>query len=234
MALLVAAVFPVAVFLIYIYGKDTEKEPPKLLFRCFFLGCVAIVPVVFIETLLSGFNNFDSAFLRSIFGAFVVAALVEEGFKFLFLSGIIWRRKEFDQYFDGIVYAVFISLGFALVENVLYVFDGGIGTAIMRAVLSVPGHGLFGVIMGYFFALAKFSPAKRKRWLLLSFLIPVLFHGLYDFFLIYLGENENTSIMLLLFAGFILVMVFLWRNGAGYIKKHYAKDKKPIPSNTFR
>jgi RsiW-degrading membrane proteinase PrsW (M82 family) len=93
----------------------------------------------------------------------------------------------------------------------------------------VAGHGLFGVIIGFFFALAKFSPTRRKGWLTLSLLVPVLFHGLYDFFLMYLGENENGLITLLLFAGFVLVMVFLWRNGARFIKKLYLKDKEAIP-----
>ena len=223
-ALIIAAIFPVVVFLAVIYKKDTEKEPPKLLRKCFFWGCIATIPIIFIELFLDKFNTFSSIFAHSFYDAFVSAALVEEGMKFLLLYWIIWKRREFDQYFDGIVYAVFVSLGFALVENIFYVIELGMGTAIMRAVLSVPGHGLFGVAMGYFFALAKFSGRKRIGLLWLSFLVPLLFHGLYDFLLMYLGENENVLLMILLLAGFILLMVVIWRFGIKYIKKHHAQD----------
>jgi len=228
MTLLVAAIFPVVFFLIVIYRKDTEREPPKLVLKCFFLGCVATLPIVLIELLVGAFNNFDSGLMRALYEAFVVAAIVEEGFKFLFLYWIVWKRKEFDQYYDGIVYAVFISLGFALVENILYVFEYGIGTAILRAILSVPGHGLFGVAMGYFFSLARFSPTGGKGFLWLSFLVPVLFHGLYDFFLMYIGESENELLIGLSFLAFIVALIFIWRAGTRYIKRHHAKDKERI------
>ena len=226
MTLLVAAIFPVVFFLIVIYRKDTEREPPKLVMKCFFLGCVATLPIVIVELLVGNFNNFDSPLLHSLYEAFIVAAVVEEGFKFLFLYAIIWKRKEFDQYYDGIVYAVFISLGFALVENILYVFEYGMGTAILRAILSVPGHGLFGVAMGYFFSLARFSPNGGKGLLWLSFLVPMIFHGLYDFFIMYMGESENPLIIGLSLLAFIIALIFIWRAGARYIKKHHTADKQ--------
>jgi RsiW-degrading membrane proteinase PrsW (M82 family) len=230
MLLVISAALPVVIFLIIIYRKDTQREPPGLLLKCFFLGCVATIPVVFVELFVSRFNVFESAAMRSFYDAFIVAALVEEGFKFLFLYWIVWKRREFDQHYDGIVYAVFVSLGFALVENVLYVLELGLGVALMRALLSIPGHGLFGVCMGYFFALARFSQNKSHRTglLWLSFLVPFLFHGLYDFFLMYLGANENALLMLLLFAGFIALMIILWRVGIRYIRKHHAKDSEYI------
>ena len=223
--LLISAVFPVVVFLIIIYKRDTQKEPPGLLIKCFIWGCVITLPIILIELFLGKFNVFESFFSQALYESFVEAALVEEGVKFLCLFLIIWRRREFDQYFDGIVYAVFVSLGFALVENIFYVIDGGFGTALMRAVLSIPGHGLFGVLMGYFFALARFSPNRRNGILWLSFLVPFIFHGLYDFFLMYIGKIDNTALMLLLFAGFVVVMILLWRFGIKNIKKHSAKDK---------
>jgi len=223
--LLLSAVFPVVVFLVVIYRKDLDREPPKLLRKCFIWGCISSAPAIIIELFLSNFNVFASAFGHSFYEAFVVAAITEEGVKFLFLYLIVWRRREFDQYYDGIVYAVFVSLGFALVENIIYVVDLGFGVAVMRAVLSVPGHGLFGVMMGYFFSLARFSPDKRGGFLWLSFLAPVFFHGLYDFFLIYMGEIENALLILLLFAGFVVVMILLWRLGFKNIRKQLAKDQ---------
>jgi RsiW-degrading membrane proteinase PrsW (M82 family) len=222
--ILASAVFPVVVFLVVIYRNDTEREPPGLLIKCFVLGCIATVPVIILEMILSVFNTFDSAFMRSFYDAFIVAALVEEGIKLLFLYRIIWKRREFDQYYDGIVYAVFVSLGFAMVENIFYVVEGGLGVALMRSILSIPGHGLFGVMMGYFFAFARFSPKKRGRFLFLSFFVPFLFHGLYDFFLMYLSETQNGLLTGSLFLGFIALMIVLWRLAIKNIRKHLSAD----------
>jgi RsiW-degrading membrane proteinase PrsW (M82 family) len=223
-ALVLAAGFPVIVFLIIIYKKDSEKEPPKLLFKCFLWGCIASLPIIVIELIVDSFNVFESLFFYSFYESFIVAAVVEEGFKFLFLFLIIWKHKEFDQFYDGIVYAVFVSLGFALVENILYVAEYGFGTAIMRAVLSVPGHGLFGVAMGYFFALAKFSGKRGTKMLWLSFLVPVAFHGLYNFLLSFIGGIENGLLILLFFAGFVALLILMWRTGIRFINKHYTRD----------
>ena len=228
LALLVSAGFPVIVFLVVIYNKDTVKEPPGLLIKCFIWGCVATLPIVFIELFLDTFNVFESVLMRSFYDSFVVASAVEEGFKFLLLYLLVWKRREFNQHFDGIVYAVFVSLGFALIENIFYVLDAGFGVAIMRAILSVPGHGMFGVAMGYFFAIARFSGPAGKKFLWLSFLVPVLFHGGYDFLLSLLVEAENGLLTLLLFAGFVALVVCLWRFGIRNIGKQYAKDRSII------
>ena len=224
--LMVAAIFPIAVFLIIIYRKDTVKEPPGLLIKCFLGGCIITIPIVLIEMLFDSFNVFDSALLSSFYDAFVVAALVEEGFKFLFLYLVISGRKEFDQHFDGIVYAVFVSLGFAFVENILYVAEYGFGTAVVRAILAVPAHGLLGVCMGYFFALARFSPKNKSGLLVLSLLIPILLHGLYDFLLVYLGSTDSIGMMIILFAVFVVLIIFLWYLGVRFIRTHHAKDKR--------
>ena len=224
LTLLLSAAFPVAVFLIVIYNKDTVKEPPGLLVKCFIWGCIATVPILFIELLLDGFNLFEPVLISAFYDSFVVAAAVEEGFKFLFLYLIIWKSREFDQHFDGIVYAVFVSLGFALIENIFYVLEGGLGIGIMRAVLSIPGHGLFGVVMGYFFALARFSGPGGKKILWLSFLAPVFLHGAYNFLLSLAAGIDNGLLTLLIFAGFIAFMVFLWRLGIKNINKQRAKD----------
>ena len=233
LTLILAACFPVVVFLVIIYKRDTVKEPPKQLIKCFVWGCISTVPIIVVELVLSEFNVFDSAFGASFYDAFVVAALVEEGFKFMFLYWLIWRHREFDQYYDGIVYAVFVSLGFALIENIFYVIANGFGTAVLRALLSVPAHGFFGVIMGYFFAIAKFNPQKKSRFLWLSLLIPILFHGLYDFPLFYFGLSENLTAGLLLFGGFLALMIILWRLGIKYIKSHFlldAQSNMPLPN----
>ena len=222
--LILSAIFPVAVFLFIVYKADTVKEPPKLLAKCFFFGCLATIPILIIELGLGLLNVFDSHFLTSFYEAFIVASLTEEGVKFLVLYWIVWKRKEFDQYYDGIVYAVFVSLGFALVENILYVIQSGFGVAVARALLSVPGHGLFGVMMGYFFARARFSPENKRKFLWLSLLIPILFHGLYDFILFYLPAIEDPIVMLLFGLCFVALIVLLWVYGIKNIRKHYKKD----------
>lgn len=224
--LIVSAILPVLVFLYFIYRKDTDKEPPKLLFKSFLWGCLATLPILFFEIFISQFNIFRDGFLNSFYEAFMVAAFVEEGMKFLVLYALIWRNKDFNQFYDGIVYAVFVSLGFAMIENISYVLSNGFTVAVTRAVLAIPGHGLFGVIMGYFFAIAKFSgPKKQFAFLWLSFLAPLLFHGLYDFILFYIRFNaENTLLVGILNILFITLIVILWRTGLRDIKRLYEKD----------
>ena len=94
-SLLIAAGFPVVVFLVVIYNKDTEKEPPGLLIKCFIWGCIATVPVVFVEMFLSSYNHFQSVLVYSFYESFIVAAVVEEGFKFILLYRIIWKRSTY-------------------------------------------------------------------------------------------------------------------------------------------
>jgi len=129
---------------------------------------------------------------------------VEEGFKFLVFLLLVWNNKEFNEKFDGIVYAVFISLGFAGVENILYV-SGDITIGLSRALTAVPAHALFGVTMGYYYGLARFYPMERGRYLKKALFWPVLLHGFYDFCLM-----SGHPLLLLLFIPFI---VYLWISG---------------------
>ena len=92
--------------------------------------------------------------------AFIVAALTEEGMKFLAFYFFFWKNRNFNERFDGIVYAVYISLGFAGIENILYVFTGGYSVGVIRALTAVPAHALFGIVMGYYFGMAKFNPGR--------------------------------------------------------------------------
>ncbi|MGI6048144.1 MAG: PrsW family glutamic-type intramembrane protease [Petrimonas sp.] len=230
--LLISAIIPVLVFLFFIYKKDSQKEPHELLGNCFLFGVASVIPILLIEYVFDYFNNLiNSPFWYSFFRAFIVAALVEEGCKLFFLYRATWRNKEFDQSFDGIVYAVFVSLGFAMVENILYVLEHGFIVSISRALLSVPAHGLLGVMMGYFYALAKFSKNQRKQYLFLSFFIPFVFHGVFNFLLMYADKIRNVAnvfYVLLIYLLFIVFDVFIWRMGIKSIKRHYAKDIREI------
>ena len=230
MSLLTVAIVPVIIFLFAVYQKDTEKEPLNLLFKGFVGGMLSIFPAVALATGFQYFNTFYNPMVVSFYDAFFVAAIPEELAKFALLFFIIWKNKAFDQHYDGIIYAVFVSLGFAVVENILYVFEHGMETAILRAVLAIPAHGFFGVAMGYFFALAKFSERRfRKKNLALCLLIPILLHGTYDFALMYMAVPDiSVPEIIGLLALLAFVIVRLWKFGIRRIRKHILKDKIEI------
>lgn len=208
------ALAPVVIILLFIYFKDKwEKEPFKLLFWTFILGCLTVIPVLFIETFIGNLkaNFYLSHRMSAIYDAFFVAGFTEEAFKFLAFYLLIWRNKHFNEKFDGIVYAVFISLGFAAVENIMYVSNYGISNGLTRAFTAVPAHALFGVSMGYYFAFSKFSLFFKKRNLAMAFLIPFMLHGIYDFILM---SNEPAY-----FIVFIAYLFYLWKVGFKRIKE---------------
>ena len=210
--LLLISLAPVFIIAFYIYISDKyEKEPFRHLLKALFTGVIIILPVVFIEKFLISFSYLFEGLSKAAYNAFVVASVCEEGFKYLGFVLIVWGNRNFNEKFDGIVYSVFISLGFAAVENILYVFQGGLFTGIVRALTAVPAHALFGTVMGYYFGLARFYPQMKRKYLFLALVIPFIWHGLYDFLL--LGHNQ---ILLLLFIPFI---IFFWINGFRKMKK---------------
>lgn len=186
MNLLLVAVAPVIIIILYIYFKDKyEKEPKRLLFYNFILG--AFVSILITTILYYGFDivlplpNNTSIFQQFI-KAFFVVGLTEEFSKYVIVRYFAQPNKEFNEPFDGIVYAVMVSMGFAATENIFYVLEGGYQTAILRAFTAVPAHATFGILMGYYMGKAKFS--KNKVLLnLTGLLLAVIFHGTYDFFL---------------------------------------------------
>lgn len=234
MVLLIASVFPIVIFLYMIYQKDHEKEPLSLLIKSLFGGCLSIFISLLISIPLGKLSAlFPGAFLSSFHQSFFEAAIPEEIAKFTVLYFLIWKKLEFNDHYDGIVYSVFISLGFALIENLLYVFQGGISVAIVRAILSVPGHGLFGVLMGYYFSLARFhDKVKRREYLFKSLVSAILFHGGYDFILFYISNSgDNYFLLIALLIALAWLVIKLWRTGVSKIKRHLEKDKKITANN---
>lgn len=212
MSLLFLAIAPVIVILIYVYIRDKyEKEPIGLLLKALLAGALTTIPIILVNSWLEGYKvNFEG--LQQVgYIAFVVAGFVEELFKFAALYLLIWSHREFNEKFDGIVYAVFISLGFALIENIMYVYTYGETTGYMRAITAVPAHAIFGVTMGYFFSLAKFNIGNRTLNLLKALFIPVLLHGIYDFIL--MSQHE---MFLLIFIPFLF---YMWRSGFKKMKE---------------
>ena len=205
-SLLFISVAPVLVIALYIYIRDKyEKEPLVCLLKALISGVLIVFPVVFVEKLLYGLAPVSADLGGAAYNAFVVASFTEEGFKYLAFIILFLSNRNFNEKFDGIVYAVFISLGFAAVENIMYVFRGGYQVGYLRALTAVPAHALFGTVMGYHFGIARFYPVRRISSLILAFLMPFAWHGLYDFLIM-----SQRQVMLLIF---IPVVIYFWING---------------------
>ena len=220
------AILPVIILMVYIYHQDKyQKEPIKTLAKAFIGGMIAIALDILIVTGIQYLAG-DSAITKTVFfSAFLEAGIPEEFSKFLIFMLFIWRDKNFDEYFDGIVYATFIGLGFACVENIEYVFMFGFGTGVVRALLSVPGHVLFGVVMGYFLSMAKFHPEKRGTYLISGLLLAMIAHGLFDWLLM-VSSALGAGLGSILYFVFLWGDFKLWKLGLKYINKQQANSRR--------
>jgi RsiW-degrading membrane proteinase PrsW (M82 family) len=212
--LLAAAVLPAAFLLYRVYKMDTiEKEPWSILRKLLLWGALSGIPAALVESLLTGVvqNLLEEGTLlyNFVFG-FIVAALVEESFKFFFLYKFTFKNPAFNYRFDGVVYAVFVSMGFAILENVLYVFQGGLGVALSRALLALPLHAACGVYMGIAYGQQKvnslYKPASFGSVARACLPVPILIHGFYDSCAF---SAENYPIFLLVFVVFVILVFIL-------------------------
>ena len=215
MGLLAIAIAPGIAICLFIYLKDKyNREPFWLMVFSFIMGMLAILPAVVLQIAFTKPVERimgEGIFYVAVF-SYLIIALSEEGSKFLALRFIPYRRKAFDDPFDGIVYAVMVSMGFATLENIGYVTNYGLSTGITRMFLSVPAHATFGVLMGYHVGLAKFDPANKRRHMVLAIFWPVLFHGTFDFFL-FVGKTW------LYFAGAVVSFIVAVRLSLKLIRK---------------
>ncbi|QDO94765.1 PrsW family intramembrane metalloprotease [Formosa sediminum] len=219
MNLLLVALAPIVTIIIYIYNKDMyEKEPKILLFYNFILGAVISVIITTIISLLYNYTLIldDYSITHQFINAFLVVALTEEFSKYVIVRYFSQPNKDFNEPFDGIMYAVMVSMGFAATENLLYVYQGGIQSGILRAFTAVPAHASFAIIMGYFMGKAKFSK-HRIKYNLLGLLLAMLFHGTYDFFLFI------DFIPGIWTGAFVSLLLGIWFSIKG-IKKHQEKS----------
>ena len=211
MLLILAAVLPAAYLMIKVYRSDRlEPEPPGLVIGLVLLGMIS-------TALAGGAERLGDAILRYL-GAgegtlaynalfyFLIVGPAEEGFKYAVLRWRTWRSPNFNCQYDGVVYAVFVSLGFALWENIGYVLMYGWSTAVARALTAVPGHACFGVFMGAWYGIAKRyelygyeRESKRSRWLCV--IVPAVIHGCYDFI-----ASLESEYFVLVFLAFVIVM----------------------------
>jgi RsiW-degrading membrane proteinase PrsW (M82 family) len=233
MLLLALSIAPGIAISLYIFLKDRfNREPHLNLLICFLLGCLSVLPAILIqlltvkpvERLMGGGILYTAVF------AYVIVGLSEEWSKYIMLRSYAFPKKSFDEPFDGIVYSVMIGMGFATVENILYVQQHGLGTAIVRMFLSVPAHATFAVLMGYFAGKAKFKPERRKFYLFTGIFWAAFFHGTYDFFL-FLQGNPTVNKYLsdgLLFVGAVGSFIF-----AVWLSKKAIKEHHNLSKNMF-
>ena len=222
--LIVLAILPALALLWYFERKDKgRKEPRKLKWKIFWWGVLATVFAIFIELQVEGlwlqfvhpvFDKWIYIFLTS----FITAAVVEEGLKMWVVKTHVFKNKHFDEFMDGITYAIIASLGFATAENIMYVLDGGVGVAVIRAIFSVPGHAMFSGIMGFYIGIAKFSIKEKRcdRYLWTGFGFAVLYHGTFNFLLF----TEIVPLILLV----IPLMVIMALHIRHCIKKAHRHD----------
>lgn len=205
------SVLPVVFLGFYIYKKDRNKEPLKLLAKlfaggvlsCFLTLAISALMEIFIPFFALDYNKMSA--IELIPYVFIGIALVEEFSKMFFVYIFSYNDFEFDEIYDGLLYAGFVALGFACFENLLYVYESGISTGIMRAILAVPGHFCDGVMMGYFVGLSKYyslhgNKTKKIINLLLALIVPTLMHGFYDYCLF-----AEIEILLLAFVVFVII-----------------------------
>ncbi|HAE91348.1 MAG TPA: PrsW family intramembrane metalloprotease, partial [Tissierella sp.] len=184
--LFIIAIIPAAVIITGIYLSDRhDREPLKVLLFTYILGALTVIPSVIVEEFLIGFNIFPGV-LGAFYNAFFVAGFTEEFFKRLVVLKYPYKTKFFDEKLDGIVYSVFATMGFATVENIIYVayrYTNNPFIGLYRGIFSVPAHAVFGITMGYYLSLAKFDTnIDRKRMnMRKSLYMPLIMHGIFDF-----------------------------------------------------
>lgn len=230
--LVMLAIIPVAIILMYVYQKDKNKEPIGLLVLLFLGGIFSCFLVLSLSNLLVAvfpFMSSQTTFLDIFLYAFVGVAFIEEICKFLMTYALAYRHREFDEIYDMLAYAIFVALGFACFENILYVLNQyalyenmmlpAVDVGLKRAITAIPGHACDGLFMGYYLSLAKVS-AKRKNKIaernniLKSIFVPILIHGIYDFCCF-----SGIDILMIVFVIFIIVIDFLAIKKLNYVAK---------------
>lgn len=216
--LVILTILPIFVLMWFTYYNDKiEKEPPYLLFILFLGGIICSIFSYFISSYINkvvflNYNYNDLNFVQLLFKSFVSIALVEEGLKWIVNFIVTWKNKNFNYMYDQIVYSSYVALGFAFFENIIYCLNFakyGYMPMILRAIISIPSHAVFGVIMGYYLSIAKNAKSNSKKknkyikYLFKSIFVPILLHSIFDLILFKL--NTFFSIILI----FFLIIIYL-------------------------
>lgn len=220
LAIISSGIAPGLALLSYFYLRDKfEAEPLSLVFRTIIYGALLVFPIMFIQYAFMSEGVLQSNWKN----AYILSGLLEEFFKWFILYFAVFQNTEFNERYDGIIYGVSVSLGFATVENILYLFANGVEFAFGRALLPVSSHALFGVVMGFYLGIGKFAPPeKKKMWLVLSLLIPFFLHGTYDYIL--LTVKQYWLYIMVPF------MILLWISALRKVKEANQLDEpKTVP-----
>jgi protease PrsW len=219
LVLISAGIAPGLALLSYFYLKDEfEMEPISTVIKAFLYGAVLVFPIMFVQYVFEAEQAIPYVWMKAI----VFAGLLEEFMKWFMLYFAIYQHVDFTEPYDGIVYGISVSLGFATAENILFLLANGIEFAFGRALLPVSSHAMFGIIMGYYLGKGKFSNGRKVWWLLLSIVIPFILHSFYD--LILLTQTKWLFYI-------VPFMLFLWWLGLRKAKlahhlsaKHYLEQ----------
>jgi RsiW-degrading membrane proteinase PrsW (M82 family) len=211
--LILSAVVPAIILMVKVYRSDRlERESPFLLRQLVVGGILATLLAMVTERIgeyILGMLVSQGSTMYHILLYFVVVGLSEEGFKYWMMKRRTWYSPEFNCQYDGVVYAVFTALGFALWENISYVLSYGLSTALVRAVTAVPGHACFGVFMGIFYGIAKKEERsgyqqRSKAFRVLAVIVPALIHGAYD----YIASTNSSTLVFVLFIVVLFVLAY--------------------------
>ena len=208
MQLIALSLAPVVLLFWFFYVRDKyEKEPPGLLIRLFAFGAFSVLPAIAFGLLLGRFTNFylvPGSLKYLLVENYLVIGLVEEMVKLYVVVSVAYGHAAFNEPYDGIIYAITAALGFAAVENIMYVYQGGVGVGVARMLLAVPAHALFGSFMGHYLSRSKFSSGGRStRLIYLALLIPAFLHGTYNS-LLSTGRIELAALV-------VPLSLFMWR-----------------------
>lgn len=221
--LILLSFIPIYIILGFIYANDkVEKEPWQLLLATFIGGVISlfitkILAAKFhsmIPFLIEGNPNNEKYKIFLI--SFGEIGLIEELSKWIILYLVIWRRKNFNYIYDGIIYAVFVSLGFAAVENIYYLWGSNFGVLLGRIIFTIPAHASFGIIMGYYFGYARYYKKMKYnstfiRYMYSSVFFVILYHGLFDYVL---ATDYKYNVVM-----FIATTIFIFTNAIMKLRK---------------
>ncbi|WP_042277094.1 PrsW family intramembrane metalloprotease [[Clostridium] dakarense] len=222
--LLILSIAPTIAFIIWCYLKDKyDKEPIIILCKFFILGAFISVIAIIAEDFLIDINRY-SGYSNLLYMSFIVAGFTEEGLKALVLIPNLLKEKSFNEKLDGIIYSIFLSLGFATIENIIYIFFEESKTAlevgVVRGIISVPAHIMFAITMGYYISKYKFSnkAIKKREYLFMSILVPILLHGIFDFIAMIKYKFS--------FVVFFIYIILLWKVNLDKVDEYSDNSRK--------
>lgn len=194
--LFLTTIAPSIILIYYFYNSDKYKEPISTILKITFYGVLICFPAIY-------GNQFASSIVGWNMATYTGVPIVEEGLKFFIFYKFVCSSKDYDEPMDAIVYAVCISLGFATLENIMYVYNSSTSAAmyvaILRGMTAVPAHALFGLTMGLMFI--NYSFIKKNNYnLIMCFIYPALMHAAYNFLV------GHTNVFLV-----IIILIICWR-----------------------